>query len=100
MNYDFRLLDFQGKDEIETVELVDEVYNEKNEMVSKESRNICGNKFTIQMFGVNEKGETCSIFVDDYQPYFYIRVSNNWNNRDKDRFFKEIKKKIGKIDSR
>ena len=97
MDHDFRLLDFQGKDEIETFELVEEVYNEKNEMVSEKSRNICGNKFTIQMFGVNEKGESCSILVDDYQPYFYVRVSNNWNNRDKDRFFKDIKTKLGKF---
>ena len=27
---------------------------------------------TIQMFGLNEKGETCTIFVRDYSPFFYI----------------------------
>ena len=27
---------------------------------------------TIQMFGINEKGETCAIFVRDYSPFFYI----------------------------
>ena len=55
MDHDFRLLDFQGKDEIETFELVEEVYNEKNEMISEKSRNICGNKFTIQMEAYRHK---------------------------------------------
>ena len=25
-------------------------------------------EFRIQMFGINEKGDTCAIFVDDYNP--------------------------------
>jgi DNA polymerase delta subunit 1 len=34
--------------------------------------------FTIQMFGVNEIGDTCSIFVNDYKPFFYVKVGDNW----------------------
>lgn len=33
---------------------------------------------TIQMFGLNEKGETCAIFVRDYSPFFYIKVGDEW----------------------
>ncbi len=29
--------------------------------------------FEIQMFGINEKGETSSIFVKNYYPFFYIK---------------------------
>jgi DNA polymerase elongation subunit (family B) len=96
MDYEFRLLDFNAKDEVEQVELIEELYNESGDKTSEVSRNICGNKFTIQMFGINEKGETCSILIDDFQPYFYVKVSNNWTTRDKDKLFNFIKKKLGK----
>jgi len=49
------------------------------------------------MFGINEIGETCSILLEDFQPYFYVKVSNNWGSRDKDRFLGELKRKIGKF---
>ena len=26
--------------------------------------------FIIQMFGINEKGQTCSIYINDYKPFF------------------------------
>ena len=34
--------------------------------------------FAIQMFGINEKGETCSIVVDDYMPFFFVKVADHW----------------------
>jgi len=36
-------------------------------------------KFYIQMIGINELGQSCSILVTDYLPFFYIKVSNDWN---------------------
>ena len=36
-------------------------------------------KFYIQMIGINELGKSCSILVTDYLPFFYIKVSNDWN---------------------
>lgn len=54
------------------------------------------NKFYIQMFGINEKRETYSIIVENYQPFFYVKVGDNWNERIKDRFFVSIRDKIGK----
>jgi len=32
------------------------------------------NQFRIQMFGVNEEGQTCSISVDNVKPFFYVRL--------------------------
>ena len=97
MDYEFRLLDFNANDVVEQAELVQEVYDDNNRLVSESSRNICGNKYNIQMFGINEIGETCSILLEDFQPYFYVKVSNNWGSRDKDRFLGELKRKIGKF---
>ena len=39
-------------------------------------------KFTIQMFGVNEYGQKLCAYVDDYKPFFYIKVHDNWKNKD------------------
>ena len=29
--------------------------------------------FVIQMFGINEHGESCSIIVENFKPFFYIK---------------------------
>ena len=89
MEYVFRLFDFN-------------VYNEKGEeenasvssgedMKSKTDNST----FLIQMFGVNEQGETCSILVDHFQPFFYIKVDDHWTTETKNKFLVHIKEKIG-----
>ena len=55
---------------------------------------IDSNEFRIQMFGINEQGETCSIFVDDYQPFFYIKVADHWTAATKSAFIRDIKKNL------
>ena len=30
------------------------------------------------MFGINEKGETASIFVEGFTPFFYVMVDDSW----------------------
>ena len=52
------------------------------------------NEFRIQMFGINEEGETCSIFVDDYHPFFYVKVADHWTNATKSAFIRDIKKNL------
>ena len=52
---------------------------------------------TIQMFGLNEKGETCAIFVRDYQPFFYIKVGDEWTIPQKGAFIIHLKEKVGKF---
>jgi hypothetical protein len=31
------------------------------------------------MFGINEKGETASIIVEDFKPFFYVMVNDKWS---------------------
>ena len=71
----FRLFDFQSFDH--TVRNVS--YRQK--------------LFRIQMFGINEKGETCAVFVDDFKPFFYVKVPSHWNQSDVNEWFLEVKKK-------
>jgi DNA polymerase elongation subunit (family B) len=53
--------------------------------------------FVIQMFGVNDKGETCSISVQDYKPFFYTKCGDNWNQLNADIFLIELQKKVGEM---
>ena len=48
--------------------------------------------FTIQMFGLNESGETCCIYINDYKPFFYVKVGDNWNDSTAQLFLEHIKK--------
>jgi len=53
-------------------------------------------RFAIQMFGINEEGQTASIMVEDYTPFFYLKVDNNWGQRKKTALFEHLKLKVGK----
>jgi DNA polymerase elongation subunit (family B) len=57
-----------------------------------------GKKMVIQMFGLNEKGETCALFVEDMNPFFYVMVSPDWTERTKKQFVLDIIKKLGFAD--
>jgi DNA polymerase elongation subunit (family B) len=52
--------------------------------------------FRIQMFGINEIGETCALFVDDFRPFFYVKLPPSWRAQDMDQWFNETKKSCGK----
>jgi len=52
-------------------------------------------KFTIQMFGVNEQGETCSITVNDYMPFFYVKVGDSWTDVEARALFVDLHQKMG-----
>ena len=52
-------------------------------------------KYTIQMFGINSKGYSASIFVEGFNPFFYIKVGDNWNDSIKTEFVSHLRKKMG-----
>ncbi len=52
--------------------------------------------FTIQMFALNERGETCSIRVDDFCPWFYCRVPDTYTRAQKEKLFTHVKSMVGK----
>jgi DNA polymerase elongation subunit (family B) len=53
--------------------------------------------FQVQMFGINEKGQTASMFLEGYLPFFYVLVSDKWNEGDVAGFKTQIKQDIGKF---
>ena len=52
-------------------------------------------EYMVQMFGINERGETASIFVEGFTPHFYIKVENDWNEAKKMVLLAQIKRDIG-----
>ena len=52
--------------------------------------------FSIQMFGISETGQTVSIIATDFEPFFYIKVGDDWTEETKRAFVSHIKSKIGK----
>jgi hypothetical protein len=80
-NPTFRLLDFQV-----------------NNVKSQGKKGKDNKEFTIEMFGMNEKGETCAIWVKNFHPFFYIKVGDGWGKSKKEAFIKHIKEKL-RVDS-
>ena len=64
----FKLIDFK-------------IYNDTKEVEDEDTGEVKEEQqFMIQMFGMNEKGETVSIFIDDFTPFFFIKVPNKVNS--------------------
>ncbi|NDC83740.1 hypothetical protein EB093_08800, partial [bacterium] len=47
-------------------------------------------QFMIQIFGVNEQGQTCSIIVHDFSPFFFLRVGDDWDQGTVNAFMREL----------
>ena len=52
-------------------------------------------KFIIQMFGIDDEGKTASIFVRGFDPFFYVKVGDDWKEGDMMELVNHIKHKIG-----
>ena len=83
----FRLFDFHVPEVCEEAESTDSD-DSHAEAIDKKIYN-------IQMFGINEKGETCSLMVENYLPFFYVKVGDHWNENHKRQFLNYIVTRIG-----
>ena len=53
------------------------------------------NQFVIQMFGIDAEGKTASIQVNDYNPFFYVKVCDKWQDKHVREFKEWIATTIG-----
>jgi len=56
-------------------------------------------EFFIQLFGLNEMGEKYSVMVENFKPFFYVKVPENWDNQMKNQFVNHIHTKLGYFDN-
>ena len=47
------------------------------------------------MFGINESGETCSITVRDFQPFFFIKGGTLWTQEHANKVLNSIRQRVG-----
>lgn len=87
----FRLIDFHTYDESPASSGSSD---ELSDSAPKKYKAFDDKQFVIQMFGINEQGETCCLFVRDYQPFFYIKVDNTWKTKQAQELLRTIKEKI------
>ena len=87
MEHIFRIFDFNIYNK--------EVNNEESSGDEEDTQYKDNSKFIVQMFGLNETGETVSITVDDFKPFFYVMVDDDWKIKTKEKFLLHIKEKIG-----
>lgn len=85
----FRLFDFATYDNYTKEKDNDSSSSNSNSNASKNKNNKSRknveyqkkqSSFQIEMYGINEKGETCVIFVKDMKPFFFVKVGDNWTN--------------------
>ncbi len=85
MHDSFRLLTFNPYDDKRSTT---EVVNGK-ECIKEDKY------FIVQMFAVNEKGETASIFAEGYEPFFYAKVKESFTEAEKVEFILNMKNDMG-----
>ena len=60
--------------------------------------NLEDKKFMIRMFGINEKGETLCANVENFKPFFYVKIHDDWNNNTVNEWiYKDIKPGMGAL---
>ena len=52
-------------------------------------------QFQVQMFGLNESGETACIIVEGYTPFFYAKVGDNWTEGSRISFILQLTQDLG-----
>jgi DNA polymerase elongation subunit (family B) len=82
----FRLIDFQIFDHTDA--------DSSDTDSTSKSKSIKIGEFYIQMYGLNESGDTCSITITDYQPFFYIKVGDQWDQSNASKLLAHLKQKV------
>ena len=90
----FRIYDFSVKN-LQADSLGESESESESEYTVKGVKHFYNYKFIIQIFGINELGETCSVQATGFKPYFYIKVGDNWKPSHKRKFISHIQSKIG-----
>jgi DNA polymerase elongation subunit (family B) len=88
---DFHIYDERPDDSIQTVD------HDSDNSDTKPTRRNDDAQFIIQMYSINEQGETCSLIVDDFAPFFYIKVGDTWDQLQVNQLLDHLKEKVGKF---
>jgi DNA polymerase elongation subunit (family B) len=93
MEHTFKLFEFNIYNDKNGSDVSDD--NDDDSAGFKKKVNRDKSAFMIQMFGINEEGQKASIIVEEYQPFFYLKVPNAWGQKMKKEFQDHLKAKVG-----
>ena len=97
MNITTRLFDFiittRENNEISDSNEIDETSSDSDNEENKKYTD--RDLFTVQMFGINTQGKTCSIIANGFRPFFYVKIPDTWKSPHIKKFVEHIKEKIG-----
>lgn len=60
----------------------------------KEKSATDSSSFIVQMFGINEKGDTCCVYVYNFKPFFFVKVAENWTQGTVNLFLEFLRSKL------
>ncbi len=81
-HWQFKLFEYDIREELPT---------DNNEFVPGKDRD----RFIIQMYGIDENGKTACIFVKGFHPFFYVKVSDEWDGTKVMEFVSYLRKELG-----
>lgn len=64
--------------------------DEEEEDESEEKKNKKNRKLIIRGYGVTENGNSICIHVEGFEPYFFFKIPQNWDNKKFDKFKNKI----------
>src|SRR5210317_1235322 len=68
---------------------------ESNESDNDDANKYINPKFMVELYGIDESGETACIKVNNFKPFFYIKVSDDWTSNMVNPFKQWFSKKMG-----
>uniref|UniRef100_A0A6C0AL80 DNA-directed DNA polymerase n=1 Tax=viral metagenome TaxID=1070528 RepID=A0A6C0AL80_9ZZZZ len=86
-NYQCRLFDF---------DILNIVPDEQDSDDDNKKKRTDSREFVVKMYGIDTEGKTYCIFVEGFEPFFYVRIPNKWNKRNVYKFKDFLINKIGK----
>ena len=85
----FRLLDFHVSNEEEREESSEEEAEwdpNLEEYIGGKKTKKDNKRFTIEAFGKDAAGKTYSLLIENFEPFFYVKVGDHWRKSHKNRF--------------
>jgi DNA polymerase elongation subunit (family B) len=90
MNEDLYVVDWHSMD----VDNEDETSSDSGSDTEKTNKRVCNNKFIVKAFCIDDKGETIVLNIQDFKPFYYIKVPNHWQQVQGSMFVRALKKKV------
>ena len=82
----FQIVDWKSYD----IYVKDEDEDENNEDSDEKKPKYKNKKLIIRGYGVTENGNSICIHIDGFQPYFFFKIPQDWNNKKFDEFKNNI----------